>query len=158
MINCKFSDVLERDMDLLFLEELASSVEFLNIFLSKIGLENADIIEVEQSKVDMEYGESDMTLIVEKDNKNKLKTVPKHLIVNVYFYSVAVGSIFQLLVNLVKVVFFPHYEFSTLPTYLYEFGTMFTVTTIMILLFALSLYSSKKFINACLVKVNKAKD
>ena len=95
---------------------------------------------------------------VEKDNKNKLKTVPKHLIVNVYFYSVAVGSIFQLLVNLVKVVFFPHYEFSTLPTYLYEFGTMFTVTTIMILLFALSLYSSKKFINACLVKVNKAKD
>ena len=69
MINCKFSDVLERDMDLLFLEELASSVEFLNIFLSKIGLENADIIEVEQSKVDMEYGESDMTLIVEKDNK-----------------------------------------------------------------------------------------
>ena len=57
-------------MDLLFLEEFASSSEFLNIFLSKIGLENSDIIEVEQSKVDMEYGESDMTLIVEKDNKN----------------------------------------------------------------------------------------
>lgn len=38
MINCKFSDVSERDMDLLFLEELASSSEFLNIFLSKIGL------------------------------------------------------------------------------------------------------------------------
>lgn len=69
MINCKFSDVSERDMDLLFLEEFASSSEFLNIFLSKIGLENANIIEVEQSKVDMEYGESDMTLIVEKDNK-----------------------------------------------------------------------------------------
>lgn len=66
MINCKFSDVSERDMDLLFLEEFASSPEFLNIFLSKDGLENADIIEVEQSKVDMEYGESDMTLIVEK--------------------------------------------------------------------------------------------
>lgn len=69
MANCKFSDVSERDMDLLFLEEFASSLEFLNIFLSKINLENADIIEVEQSKVDMEYGESDMTLIVEKDNK-----------------------------------------------------------------------------------------
>lgn len=66
MIKCKFSDVSERDMDLLFLEEFASSPEFLNIFLSKVGLENADIIEVEQSKVDMEYGESDMTLIVEK--------------------------------------------------------------------------------------------
>lgn len=69
MIKCKFSDVSERDMDLLFLEEFASSPEFLNIFLSKIGLENANIIEVEQSKVDMEYGESDMTLIVEKDGK-----------------------------------------------------------------------------------------
>lgn len=69
MIKCKFSDVSERDMDLLFLEEFASSPEFLNIFLSKAGLENADIIEVEQSKVDMEYGESDMTLTVEKDGK-----------------------------------------------------------------------------------------
>ncbi len=69
MLKCKFSDVSERDMDLLFLEEFASSPEFLNIFLSKVGLENADIIEVEQSKVDMEYGESDMTLIVEKDGK-----------------------------------------------------------------------------------------
>ena len=69
MIKCKFSDVSERDMDLLFLEEFASSPKFLNIFLSKINLENAAIIEVEQSKVDMEYGESDMTLIVEKGGK-----------------------------------------------------------------------------------------
>ena len=36
MIDCKFSDVSERDMDLLFLEEIASSQDFLNIFLSKI--------------------------------------------------------------------------------------------------------------------------
>ncbi len=66
MLKCKFSDVSERDMDLLFLEEFVSSPKFLNIFLSKVGLENADMIEAEQSKVDMEYGESDMTLIVEK--------------------------------------------------------------------------------------------
>ena len=95
---------------------------------------------------------------VEKDNKNKLKTVPKHLIVNVYFYSVAICSIFQLLVNFVKAVLFPYYELSTLAVYLFEFGTMFVITTIMILLFALSLYSSKRFINACLIKVNKSKD
>lgn len=68
MLECKFSDVTERDMDLLFLEEMASSQEFLNIFLSKISLTDADICSVEQSKVDVEYGESDMTVIVEKDN------------------------------------------------------------------------------------------
>lgn len=68
MLECKFSDVTERDMDLLFLEEMASSQDFLNIFLSKINLSDADICSVEQSKVDVEYGESDMTVIVEKDN------------------------------------------------------------------------------------------
>ena len=40
MIKCIFSDVSERDMDLLFLEEFVSSEEFLHIFLSKISLEN----------------------------------------------------------------------------------------------------------------------
>ena len=93
---------------------------------------------------------------VEKDNKNKLKTVPKHLIVNVYFYSVAVQSVFQFFVNLVKRIILPEYDFANLTTYLIEFGTMFAVTTIMILLFSLSLYSSKRFINSCLIKVNKA--
>ena len=93
---------------------------------------------------------------VEKDNKNKLKTVPKHLIVNVYFYSLAIQAIFQFIVNFVKFLAFPNYKFSNLMAYSVEFGTMFVVTTIMILLFALSLYSSKKFINACLIKVDKS--
>lgn len=66
MIECRFSDVSERDMDLLFLEEMVSSQEFLNIFLSKINLPDATVCSVEQSKVDVEYGESDMTVIVEK--------------------------------------------------------------------------------------------
>lgn len=66
MVKCIFSDVSERDMDLLFLEEFASSKEFLHIFLSKIGLENACVCSVEQSKTDVQFGESDMTVIVEK--------------------------------------------------------------------------------------------
>ncbi len=70
MIYCKFSDVSERDMDLLFLEEIASSQDFLNILLSKINLFDATVCSVEQSKVDVEYGESDMTVVVVK-NGNK---------------------------------------------------------------------------------------
>lgn len=92
---------------------------------------------------------------IEKDNKNKLKTIPKHLIVNVYFYSLAIQSIVQFIVNFVKYFAFPRYLLTSVKVYLIEFGVMLGVTTIMTLLFALSLYSSKKFVNACLIKVNK---
>lgn len=64
-IKCKFSDVSERDMDLLFLEEFSCSQDFADIFLSKIGMTGAKVIEIEQSKVDVEFGESDMTVIVD---------------------------------------------------------------------------------------------
>ena len=66
---CKFSDVTERDMDLLFLEELACSKSFLKIFLNKIHIDNADVIEIEHSKTDIEFGESDITLIIQSENK-----------------------------------------------------------------------------------------
>ena len=59
---CKFLDVLERDMDMLFLEELVSSNEFLDLFLSQIGIEEATIVSAEHSKKDNELGESDMTV------------------------------------------------------------------------------------------------
>lgn len=59
----KFNDVTERDMDLLFLEEIVSSREFANIFLSKVGVENAVVIETELSKTAVEFGESDMTIL-----------------------------------------------------------------------------------------------
>lgn len=68
-INCKFADVSEHDMDMLFLEEFVISKEFLNIFTSKIDLCNARVVEVEHSKTHPEFGESDMTVIVEIDGK-----------------------------------------------------------------------------------------
>lgn len=66
---CKFSDVLEKDMDLLFLEEFVSSPDFLKLFLSKINIESAKVVEIEQSKVHSEFGESDMTVIIEANGK-----------------------------------------------------------------------------------------
>lgn len=67
MLKCQFSDLRERDMDLLLMEEIASCQEFANIFLSLIGLADAEVISVEQSKTD-ENGESDITVIVTKDS------------------------------------------------------------------------------------------
>ena len=68
-MNYNFSDVSERDMDLLFLEEFTFSDTFMNIFLSKIGIDNAELIEFEHSKTDVAYGESDITVIVNHNGK-----------------------------------------------------------------------------------------
>ena len=66
---CKFSDVLEKDMDLLFLEEIVSSPDFLNIFTSKANIASARVVKVEHSKFHSEFGESDMTVIIETEGK-----------------------------------------------------------------------------------------
>ena len=65
----KFVDILERDMDMLFLEELVSSNEFLGIFLSQIGIEEATVVSAEHSKKDDELGESDLTVVLEHNSK-----------------------------------------------------------------------------------------
>lgn len=68
--------ITERDMDLLFLEEFASSKEFARLFLSKIGIDEFEILRVEHSLhnvgegvnvreagSDTSRGESDMSVI-----------------------------------------------------------------------------------------------
>ena len=66
---CTFKDITEKDMDMLFLEEIVSNQEFIDIFLSEIDMMGAKVIEIEHSKTHPEYGESDMTIIVEFHNK-----------------------------------------------------------------------------------------
>lgn len=68
-IICRFNDISEKDMDILFLEEFIASEDFADLFLRCTGLRGAHIIETEHSKVDVEYGESDLTVIVEKNGK-----------------------------------------------------------------------------------------
>ena len=67
----KFRDILEHDMDMLFLEEFSCSKEFCNLFLNKIGINNAQLILTWQSKTDEELGESDITVIFDCDGKNQ---------------------------------------------------------------------------------------
>ena len=90
----------------------------------------------------------------QKDDKNKLKIAPKSLIASVFYYSIAGNALVQFVVNLVKVIAFKNYEFSTLSVYLIEFGVMIGVASIVAFMFAISLAGTKKFINACLIKVN----
>lgn len=67
MIKCAFSDVSERDMDMLISEEVVSSADFLAIFLERVGIESASVLSVELSKSDSTLGESDITVIIESD-------------------------------------------------------------------------------------------
>lgn len=64
-----FRDILEHDMDMLFLEEFVFSNAFCKIFLDKIGVKTKSIISTWQSKVDDELGETDMAVIFDCDGK-----------------------------------------------------------------------------------------
>lgn len=88
----------------------------------------------------------------QKDDKNKLKIAPKSLISSVFFYSVAGNAMLQFLINFIKVLCFADYKFSTIHTYIIEFGTSLTICIAVAIAFALSLTRTKKFINACLIK------
>lgn len=91
----------------------------------------------------------------QKDEKNKLKIAPKSLITSVFFYSISANALIQFLINLVKIIFFESYKFTTLSAYLIEFGTMIAVCSVVAIMFAMSLARTKTFINACLIKIYK---
>lgn len=66
----RFNGVSERDMDLLFLEEFAVNKDFLSLFIHKIegtDLANYKVVSEEVSFVDAALGESDLTIILERD-------------------------------------------------------------------------------------------
>ena len=63
----KIEKVSERDIDLLVINEFTNG-KLINLFLDKAGLTDYKIIEIEHSLTDSDLGESDITVIVEKDN------------------------------------------------------------------------------------------
>lgn len=68
-IKSIFEDISEHDMDMLFLEEFASSDDFLTLFTSRINISDYEVVSVQSSKREIDLGESDMTVIIQKGNK-----------------------------------------------------------------------------------------
>ncbi|MBQ9392862.1 MAG: hypothetical protein IJU18_02555 [Oscillospiraceae bacterium] len=60
-----FSDISERDMDMLFIEEFMCSEPFLRLFTDLVGIPAANVLSGYLSKTDPFLGESDITVIVE---------------------------------------------------------------------------------------------
>ena len=69
-VNCSFSYVSERDMDMMFLQLFLSDSDFLKMFLeeARINGDKVRVNGVELSKTDAQLGESDITVYVEIDN------------------------------------------------------------------------------------------
>lgn len=62
------SAIYERDIDLLFIDEFISDKDFANILLSKTEIGPYKIIEIHQSLVDINFGESDIVIVLEDKN------------------------------------------------------------------------------------------
>lgn len=66
----QFDTTLERDIDLLIMEEFVSNKEFAKIFLDAVGIDCDYIIdEVIHSKTDAELGESDVVIVLNINEK-----------------------------------------------------------------------------------------
>lgn len=70
-IVCKFGNIQERDMDLMFLESFLTDKGFLELFLNKAEIKgtSVEVLNVALSETDPEYGESDITVILSIDGK-----------------------------------------------------------------------------------------
>ena len=67
-MNIIVEKVLERDIDLLMINKFIYDTNVLKYFLNKIDKDGYSISSIQHSLMDQEAGESDITVIVEKDN------------------------------------------------------------------------------------------
>ena len=67
MINCSFNTVHERDMDILFLESLASDPDFTKLVLSKTRFNGKEfrIISAALSETETDLGETDICIVLQ---------------------------------------------------------------------------------------------
>ena len=63
-MNIVFEKVLERDVDLMIINQISFNKSFLSLFLDKISKKNYIVESIEHSLMDQEYGESDITVIL----------------------------------------------------------------------------------------------
>ena len=63
-MNIVFEKVLERDVDLMIINQISFNKSFLSLFLDKISKKNYIVESIEHSLMDQEDGESDITVIL----------------------------------------------------------------------------------------------
>ena len=71
MANYQFGNLRERDMDMLFLEAISTDPGFVKLVLSRTKFyeKQANVVDVELSKIETHLGESDITVIFESNGE-----------------------------------------------------------------------------------------
>ena len=64
ILSIKFEKILERDVDLMIINQISFNKSFLILFLDKISKKNYIVESIEHSLMDQEDGESDITVIL----------------------------------------------------------------------------------------------
>lgn len=64
ILSIKFEKILERDVDLMIINQISFNKSFLSLFLDKISKKNYIVESIEHSLMDQEDGESDITVIL----------------------------------------------------------------------------------------------
>lgn len=87
-----------------------------------------------------------------KDDKNKIKITKNYILTSIFFYSTGTNAIVEFVLILIKDFFFSSSVTASIDFILVEFSSMILATIIIVVLLNLSLSSTKKLINACLIK------
>lgn len=91
----------------------------------------------------------------QKNESNTLKSSPTFTTITVFSYSVAIGTIFEVLASAVKMIFFSTTIFASLSMFIIDMCVIVLVSILMAIAFAMSLNKTKSLINKCLIKYYK---
>ena len=70
-VRCLYSNVSERDMDMMFLQLFSTDKGFVRLFLDAVNISARDITveSIELPKMDPQLGESDITVLLNVDSR-----------------------------------------------------------------------------------------
>ena len=92
---------------------------------------------------------------MQKDSNGYLKTTSTYASSTILAYSIAFGTIAELIVSAFKLIFIPNTVFASLSVFVIDISIIVFVSTVFAIMFYISLNRSKKLINGCLIRVYK---
>ncbi len=91
----------------------------------------------------------------QKDKNGYLKTTASYASSTILAYSIAFGTITELIVSAFKLIFLSSTIYASLSLFVLDISIIVFISSMFTILFYLSLNKNKKIINACLIKIYK---
>ena len=91
----------------------------------------------------------------QKDKNGYLKTTTNYASATILAYSIALGTVAELIVSALKLIFIPNTIYASLSLFVLDISIIVLVSSIFAIMFYISLNRNKKLINGCLIKIYK---